>query len=250
MKVNKVEDFFNRNCDAYSGLFSERKAGKNYQFGKRLAIAKSLSEGRTGALLDCAVGSGEIMGEVLRAGRFDSAHAVDISGSMLARARSTIDRTTPSVGCSYFRSDVFEYLSSAYSKGRRYDFILCLGLIAHTGRLDELLRLIRSVMNDAGGMVLLQSTLLDSPGTRMERFVSSGRYKRREGYNIAYYQLDDLRRAAELNGLKVMREERFGLSIPFGDKIWAFGNYYAEKLAAPVTQKHGAEVILQMEACN
>jgi hypothetical protein len=64
---------------------------------------------------------------------------------------------------------------------------------------------------------------------------------------VSYFRLNDMREAVNRNGLKVVEERRFGLSIPFGDKIWPAANFCVERLARHWAGRRGAEIVLAIE---
>jgi SAM-dependent methyltransferase len=244
---NPVENFFETQVESYSENFEPSLTATNHSFQRRLESACELSRNSRGRLLDCATGSGEITAAILRSCQFESADLIDISGKMLARTRGAVLVTGTDADCTFEKADVFDYLGRFSDSGRLYDLILCLGLIAHTGRLDELLHLAGQCLSAQGGRLLLQSTLLDHWGTRLVRLLTKRRYEKQKGYAISYYRLSDLRRAIEQNGLRVVDERRFGLSIPFGDRIWPAANFFAERAARAWSRRHGAEIVLALE---
>lgn len=242
-----VFQFFQTQVDSYSSHFGGHRTGNSFCFRRRLTLARELNRQGEGTLLDCATGSGEITTAILRSGRFAAAELVDISSNMLARAREAAASAAPQTRCTFEVSDIFDYLARAADEGRSYGLVLCLGLIAHTGRLDELLALVRKCLTPGKGRLLLQSTLLDHPGTRLVRLLTRCRYQRRHGYAISYFRLSELRNAVQRSGMRVVEERRFGLCVPFGDHLWRVGNYYAERLAQRWVARHGAEILLAIE---
>lgn len=245
-----VRQFFETQVDAYSSQFGTRRTGSSFCFRRRLSLARELSRPAEGTLLDCATGSGEITAAIFRSGRFAAAELIDISSNMLARARKTVAALAPQTPCIFEVADIFDYLARAAAAGRSYGLVLCLGLIAHTGRLDELLALVRACLAPGQGRLLLQSTLLDHPGTRLVRLLTRNRYQRRHGYAISYFSLSELRNAVRRNGMRIVEERRFGLCLPFGDRIWPIGNYHAERIALRWAERRGAEVVLAIEGEN
>ena len=73
-------------------------------------------------------------------------------------------------GNEFVQSDVFDFKPS----DARFDLILCLGLIAHTGRLDILLPHLKSMVTPRG-RIILQTTLTDHLGTRIVRALTSAK---------------------------------------------------------------------------
>lgn len=193
-----------------------------------------------GRMLECACGSGEITAAILAHGGMDSAVIRDISEGMLAFTRKRLEATSFAGKADFAVADVFGALGEDARKGSRYDLIVCLGLIAHTGRLGELLRLQRGCLAP-GGRILLQSTLLDHPGTRLVKLLTARRYERQKGYAISYFTDADIRRTAADSGLSVREFRRYGLSIPFGDRLSGAMNLRAEKALASWGGRSGAE---------
>lgn len=251
MKQNKnrvVESFFSDIAIDYSKLYSDRRSGASYSFRKRLSMVLDLASGTQGQLLDCACGSGEITAALSATERYDSITAVDISSKMLSLAREKLNESGSgkrSVSVDCVNSEIFTYLRA--TPDRQFDLILCLGLIAHTGDLDGLLSSIKKHMaKDA--VILLQSTLLNHPFTRFTRILSSNRYERMYGYRISYYTEEDIITACRKAGMKIRMIRRFNLGLPFGDRLWALGNYKLEEIAEKWANSHGAEALFMIEA--
>jgi ubiquinone/menaquinone biosynthesis C-methylase UbiE len=242
-QANAVHTFFTEATANYSGLFLAKRSGSNFEFRQRLEIAAELSAAASGSLLDCGVGPGEITAAVLRTGRFRRAVCLDISQPMLELARRAIKPTLAKhmvTELELVRKDVFEF--TAENADRRFNLILCLGLIAHTSRLSELLGSLRRMLA-ADGAILLQTTLLDHSGVLIVSALTKERYFRRHGYRISYFRQRDILDAASHSGLAVVGCRRFRVGFPFGDSIWACGNYWLEKALQRFATSHGAEAI-------
>ena len=238
-----VQCFFNKHSESYSRHFADKHSGGSLGFRQRLALAVEMTGAVSGILLDCACGPGEISSAILESGRFKSATLVDLSPQMLAMARKRLDDTSknvPPVRLEYVASDIFEFLAKPAAE--KYDLVLCLGLIAHTGRLDELLQRLKAILAP-NGRILLQSTLLDHLGTRMTRALSSGRYYRRCGYRISYFSHSGILKSASGAGLTIDAMRRFSVGFPFGGRLWAWGNYQMERRLAGWAATHGAEAL-------
>jgi ubiquinone/menaquinone biosynthesis C-methylase UbiE len=220
-----VQRLFTKSVLDYSKLFLSRRSGSNFGFRQRLTLAAHLTSEISGRLLDCACGTGEITTAILSSGHFTSATVVDLSPSMLEIARKRIE--TEIIGpktrqMEFVSSDIFEFASQPPTEP--YDLILCLGLIAHTGRLEDLLAKLKRLLSPTGS-ILLQSTLLDHIGTKVVRALTHERYYRRHGYRISYFYRQDILGALTNVGLKAAVERRFTVGIPFGDRFWAGMNY-------------------------
>jgi ubiquinone/menaquinone biosynthesis C-methylase UbiE len=237
-----VQRFFTENSQDYSSLFSAEKTGNGVLFRQRLALAVELTSGVSGRLLDCACGPGEITTAILQSDRFSGALLVDLSPKMLEMARERLAAAPPAKlkALEFRSSDIFEF--SARPPVEKFDLILCLGLIAHTGRLDELLARMKAMLTPTG-RILLQSTLLDHWGTRVVRACSQSRYRQRHGYSISYFRERDILQSVTGAGLAVDRQCRFGAGLPFGDRLWAGANCQLEKKVGAKAARHGAEAL-------
>lgn len=241
-----VARFFNRESSNYAGLFQRQKIGTNFIFGRRLELAREIGAAFSGSVLDCATGPGEISCEVLRAGDFQQATFVDISPEMLAACRRRVDEQLRGgkLELRLVNASVFEF--AAAPDAGEYDLILCLGLIAHTGRLTELLRLLAARLKP-GGSVLLQSTLLDHWGARLVRAMSAERYRQQHGYRMTWFTRADIVASAAEAGLKIVREKRFAVGLPFADRIWARANYELEERCQNWASRHGSEALFLLQ---
>src|SRR5207249_961362 len=82
----------------------------------------------------------------------------------------------------FIRSDVFNFKPADSG----FDLVLCLGLIAHVGRLDILLSHLKSMLAP-GGHIILQTTLTDHVGTRIVRALTARRELAKRGYRISWF---------------------------------------------------------------
>lgn len=238
--AESVRDFFEHQVESYAGNFGEPRDGNQYRFRRRLELAVELAGLCRGCMLECACGSGEITAAILSGGGIGSAVIRDISEGMLAFTRRRVEEGGFAGKADFAVADVFGALGEDARMGKKYDLIVCLGLIAHTGRLGELLRLQRECLAP-GGRILLQSTLLDHPGTRLVKLLTARRYERQKGYAISYFTDGDIRKTAEQCGLSVVAFRRYGVSLPFGDRLSGAMNLRAEKALASWGSRSGAE---------
>ena len=169
MKENDpVTAYFDKLPETHKRQFEERASGANFNFQQRLTLACELGGASSGRLLDCAAGTGEITCALLKSGRFNHATVVDVSPAMLQSAKDLLTSQIKNAELEFVQSDVFNFKPS----DSRFDLILCLGLIAHTGRLDILLPHLKSMLTP-GGRIILQATLTDHLGTRIVRALTS-----------------------------------------------------------------------------
>jgi 2-polyprenyl-3-methyl-5-hydroxy-6-metoxy-1,4-benzoquinol methylase len=152
-----------------------------------------------------------------------------------------MERLASPVDTTWIHDDIFHFLQSQPATPQ-YDLILCLGLIAHIGRLDELFALWKPRLRP-GGRVLLQSTLLDHPGTRFLRAVSARRHLQRKGYSIQYFRDHDITEAAAGQGLRIIQRQRYTLGVPYGDRIAPHLNFLLEKRLERWASRHGADAL-------
>jgi len=240
---NHVKEFWEHQAEGYVGNYKDLRRGTNFNFRKRLEEVCTMTAGLRGSLLDCAIGTGEVTFSVLSDGRFSRALLVDVSEPMLETARRAAAGSPPLARAEFVCADAFEQLATL--RGAGFDLILCLGLIAHTGRLEELLSLAAACLAP-GGSVILQTSLLDHPGFHLLKILSAQRHLEKKGYAMHYYHERDVLRAADLAGLKMVQRVRFGLGIPYGDRICAPVNYWLERAFAGPMSRHGCDAIYRL----
>ena len=235
-----VRAYFDEFSPAYRENYSGPRSGKTFNFGTRLALACELAGGASGRLLDCACGTGEITCAVLDPGRFQSATIVDLSLRMLKQAETLIRGKLPRLSVRFVHSDVFSFYPSSSEGG--YDLIVCLGLIAHVGRLDDLLvhlsRMLRS-----NGRILLQTTLADHVLTKIIRALTARRYASRHGYAISYYGHADIVAAAARVGLQIVAMRDHSIGMFLADRLFPSLNYQLEAALRGWAARYGTDAI-------
>jgi ubiquinone/menaquinone biosynthesis C-methylase UbiE len=249
-KKEAVEKFFTSTSESYSELFLAKRRGKNFEFRQRLEIANEITDAIGGSLLDCATGSGEITASILKKGRFGQVTVVDLSPNMLGFAQRQIEtavRDQRPMELEFVNADIFRF--AAENAYRRFNLILCLGLIAHTGRLIELLTALKRMLHPEGA-ILLQATRSDHLGVRIHYGLTARRYMRRHGYRISRFRQRDIIDGARDAGLAVAAQRRYAIAIPFGDRIWARANFYLERTFQGWASSHGAEELYVLKPKN
>ena len=242
-----VQSYFTGAATDYSKLFLRKRSGNNFSFRKRLILATQMTAGISGRLLDCACGTGEITAAILVSGRFATATIVDLSPRMLelARERMAMGLKAPGIDNLEFKSaDIFEFAGQA--QAGQFDLILCLGLVAHTGRLDDLLVKLKALLTP-GGRILLQSRLLDHAGMKIIRALTGKRYYRRHGYQISYFRNQDILQAARNAGLEAVAVRRYTFGFPFGDRLCAGINHLLEERMQNWAKLRGAEALYLLQ---
>ena len=229
--------------DSFANLYKEnyffKKTGKNHEFNTRLEIVLELTKNCSGRLLDCACGSGEITAEVLASGQYKAAILVDISESMLALAEEKIGGIKLATDVYYVHSDVFDYKPDSQEK---FDLILCLGLVAHTGELSLLLTQLKSMLS-RNGKIILQSSLLDHVGIKFTKLLMSMVHRKHKAYDIEFYSAKDIEYSSQAAGLSIKTVMRYNFGIPFGDKVSKVANYWVEVLMRRFASKYGSDAV-------
>ncbi len=244
MKENDpVGTYFDKLPETHKRQFEERASGANFNFQQRMKVAYELGDASSGRLLDCAAGTGEIICGLLKSGRFNHATVVDVSPAMLQTAKDLLTSQIKNAELEFVQSDVFNFKPS----DSRFDLLLCLGLIAHTGRLDILLPRLKSML-PPGGRIILQTTLTDHLGTRMLRALTSRRELSKRGYRISWFSERDITVACRNAGLQILETRRTSLGIPFGDRLWPWANFQLERRLQKWASRHGADAIYLLAA--
>ena len=238
-----VAAYFDKLPEIHSDQFAQGTSGASFYFQTRLKVTCELAGASSGRLLDCAAGTGEITCALLKSGRFSHATVVDISPAMLRSAKELLSSETKHTELEFVQSDVFDFEPS----DSRFDLILCLGLIAHTGRLDILLPHLKSMLMP-GGRIILQTTLLDHLGMRMVRALTSRRELVQRGYRISWFSQRDIADACHNARLQILEMRRHSLGIPFGDRLWPWANFQLEKRLQNWASRHGADAIYLLGA--
>jgi ubiquinone/menaquinone biosynthesis C-methylase UbiE len=237
-----VAVYFDKHAEAHKRQFEESASGASFYFQTRLKLTYELAGASTGRLLDCAAGSGEITCALLESGRFSHATIVDISPAMLQRAKELLTSQITNAELEFIKSDVFTFKPS----DSNFDLILCLGLIAHVGRLDTLLAHLKSMLTPSG-RIILQTTLTDHAGTRIVRALTTRRELAQRGYRISWYSERDIADACHNAGIQIIEMRRHSLGIPFGDRFWPWANFQVETRLQKWASHHGADAIYLLE---
>ena len=233
-----VAAYFDKHAETHKRQFVGSGSGASFYFQTRLKLACELAGASTGRLLDCAAGSGEITCALLESGRFPHATIVDISPAMLQIAKELLTSQITNAELEFIKSDVFTFRPS----DSNFDLILCLGLIAHVGRLDILLPHLKSMLAP-GGRIILQTTLTDHVGARIVRALTTRRELAKRGYDISWYSQRDIADACRGAGLRIVEMRRHSLGIPFGDRFWPWANFQLETRLRNWSCRHGADAL-------
>ena len=237
-----VAAYFDKHAETHKRQFVGSASGASFYFQTRLKLACELADASTGRLLDCAAGSGEITCALLESGRFPHATIVDISPAMLQSARELLTSQVTNVELEFVHSDIFNFKPS----DSNFDLILCLGLIAHVGRLDKLLAHLKSMLTPSG-RIILQTTLTDHTGTRIVRALTTRRELAKRRYCISWFSQRDIIEACRRSKLAILDMRRHSLGVPFGDRFWPWATYQLETRLQKWASRHGADAIYLLE---
>jgi ubiquinone/menaquinone biosynthesis C-methylase UbiE len=242
--ADQVCAYFERQAGRYGAFYDHRtRTGSACLFQLRAAIAGELSRGGpNGPMLDLATGTGEITRRIASEAGATELDLNDFSPAMSQQCRAVFAPDAARFSIRWSCRDAFALLADAPSE--HYGMILCLGLIAHTGRLDELLALCARVLRPSGAL-LLQSSLEDHPGVRLVGAYASSPL-RRTRHKHARFRLGELRRAAMNAGFEIVAERRFGVCVPFGDRLLGRLNHLIESRYAERMTWWGGEVVLKL----
>ena len=233
-----VAAYFEKLPQIHKCQFEQKASGASFNFRKRLTLTCELAGASAGRLLDCGAGTGEITCALLKSGRFSHATIVDISSAMLQSAKELLSSQITNTELEFVHSDVFNFKPP----DSRFDLVLCLGLIAHIGRLDVLLPHLKSMLAP-GGRIILQTTLTDHLGTRIVRALTARRELARRGYRIFWFSQQDIADACHAAGLRIVEIRRHSLGIPFGDRLWPWANFQLETRLQNWASRQGADTI-------
>src|SRR3982751_6156988 len=234
MKQNDpVAAYFDKLPETHKRQFEERRSGANFNFQQRLTLACELAGASSGRLLDCAAGTGEITCAILKFGKFNHATIIDVSPAMLQSAKDLLTPQMKNAELEFVQSDVFNFKPS----DSLFDLVLCLGLIAHTGRLDILLPHLKSMLTPRG-RIILQTTLTDHLGTRVVRAVTTRSELAQRGYRISWFSQQNISDACDRAGLRILEKRRHTLGVPFGDRFWPWANFHLETRAEKWASRH------------
>src|SRR5437016_13329001 len=218
-----VAAYFEKLPQLHKRQFAQQASGASFYFQKRLTLACELASASAGRLLDCAAGTGEITCALLKSGRFSHATVVDISPAMLQSAKELLSSQISNTEFEFVHSDVFNFKPSHAG----YDLILCLGLIAHVGRLDILLPRLKSMLAP-GGRIILQTTLTDHVGARIVRALTARSELAQRGYRVSWFSQRDIADACHNAGIQIIEMRRHRLGIPVGGPLCPGANFQLE----------------------
>ncbi len=210
---------------------------------RRQIVVELLAHEPARQIFDVAAGSGEITHAVALSKAPEQLIVNDISPAMLELARRQFAATPVSGATTWLNDDAFKVLEQ--SSFEAYDVIICLGLIAHTGRLPELLTRAHRCLRPSG-VLILQSSLSNHLGVWIEALYARSPL-RPTTYKINTFNLKQIVCAAKDAGYETDQIRRFGVGIPFGDRLLGPANFLLESKYAQRTKGHGAEAVFKLK---
>jgi ubiquinone/menaquinone biosynthesis C-methylase UbiE len=236
-----VRSFFNQQSAYYSNFFSAgTQTGAAVLFRVRMALCVEMLAGRSGALIDCASGTGEISRAVAFACPWKHIFLNDLSPLMIERCHEVMSDFPAETRVSWNVGSVFDLNKTL--NGSRFDVALCLGLIAHCGRLPQLLREVRELLKE-DGVLALQSSLLDHTGVFITNLAARS-FLLGGDYRVECFRLKTILAEAGRAGFEPVAVRRFGVCLPFGDRILGRVNYWLERKFALRLDRSGGEALI------
>lgn len=171
-------------------------------------VSELLSDLRNGSVLDLGCGDGSISRGLLDRG--NDLTLVDFSEAMLRRARES-EPASAAGRVRYVQSDILDW-----SADRRYDAVLCIGLLAHVASPERVLEFVAATTKP-GGRCILEITNVGRPlGWLLARY---GRLRQREGYRLNELSAQMLYDLGEPLGLTPIAERRYGFLVPLSGRL-------------------------------
>jgi len=239
-----VTEFFEKQTESYSSQFDPNvRSGAAVLFQLRRRLAVEMSSGdEPRAFLDVATGTGEISHAIASSYTFERIHLNDISPGMLKSCQRAFNGALRPDRISWTNEDAFELLPRAGAN--RFDLIMCLGVIAHTGRLSELLTKSFDCLR-RGGALILQSSVTEHPGAWITSLFARSPL-RRTPYKVSAYSKEEILIAAYKAGFELAELRRYGLCMPFGDRLLGRINYFLEATYAERLTQSGGEALFKL----
>jgi len=138
MKVEEVRDSFNK---------TERYLNCNTSILVRVNLIKNMTKCISyDNIIEIGCGDGSIGLSILEDHK--ELTLLDISENMIGRAKeNTPSRLTRKV--EYIVGDIFEY-----RLGKKYDLVICVGVLSHVPSIERLLKIIESILSESGYVIL------------------------------------------------------------------------------------------------
>lgn len=203
---------------------------------RALIVAEMLAQVGDSHVLDLGCGDGSISRPLLARG--NRLTLVDFSPSMLESARAGTRLGAP---VEFIQATIQDYVPSEL-----YDAVICVGVLAHVGSVEQVIARAASAMAP-GGLCVLQIT---DNASRLGRLLN--RYYRRRGrerYPLNELTLAALVAIAARHGLAYRQARRYGLLLPgLGRLPHGWERRLEEMVGTSVSlSRVGAEVVVCFE---
>lgn len=239
-KLNNAEAHFDALSDEYSTNYHEKQTGKTFEFNKRkeitLYLISALSPNK---ILECASGSGDITLDVKKLNPKSKLIINDISNKMLNLTKQRFESEDLQSNTTYKNQDIFDLLDKTACD---LDLCLCLGLIAHTGRIQDLLSKInKSLLTE--GYIVLQYSRAETYRHQIVRIINKIRQPKTP-HQIHYYDEKVVTNALVECDFEIVESKRYLIGIPFINKTFPKLSFIIERVFSNIAETHGSEVIV------
>ena len=229
-----VKYFFDKISINYNKNFTNIKSSKNYTFLKRKKIVLKNLYKKKGKFLDVGTGSGEITSILINNNNFSNSTLLDISNLMLKKCKKKIKNKK---GVKFINKDL-----SFLSTRRKFNYIICLGVIAHYPNINKLVSKLSS-LSKKNSIVIVQSSLLNFFTVKMNKFFFSKRYHANNKYKVNYITEKKLLEVFINNDFEIIKIYKYSLSLPILDKFLPKLNFYLDYYFDFLFKNIGAEAI-------
>jgi hypothetical protein len=129
-----------------------------------------------------------------------------------------------------------------YKTQKKFDFILALGILAHTTNNNLFFNQINKLAKK-NSIVILQFSDLNFITVKLKKYFFKKRYFSKYGYNINFLTKNEIDLIIKRKKFKILKIYKYSLSLPFLDKIFPHLNYYIEVFFEKFFKNTGEENI-------
>ncbi|MBI4520423.1 MAG: class I SAM-dependent methyltransferase [Gemmatimonadetes bacterium] len=233
-RTERVRAYF-RNPDTY--------LSDNHNIASRAVLVREmLGDIRSQRILDLGCGDGTLSLQFVL--QNNQVTMVDLSQAMLDRARSRTPEHLRS-RVRYVYSDLLELPLED-----PYDIVLCIGVLAHVGSVDQTIDKISRLLR-AGGRCILQITDSSRSLTRLIHSYYSlrERLRSRVGYSLNRMTVDETLAVAARHSLRLVSVRRHALLFPGMGRLpshWLL-EYDLFVMSHPLLSRYGSSALLLLE---
>jgi ubiquinone/menaquinone biosynthesis C-methylase UbiE len=205
-------------------------------------VREFLGDAVVGRMLDMGCGDGTISTQFLQAGL--SLTLVDLSSTMLDVARGKLPQDRMG-SVAFVVGDLY-----TYEPGFTFDFVLCIGVLAHIEHVDDAIRRLASLVRP-GGLCVIQFTDRRKLVARIEAAVYGVRRAigAESRYTMNRLGFDEVRTSCESVGFAMKGMRRYSLLLPGMGRLPLGFLYRYERrtLRSRWLSRHGSEVLLLLQ---